>query len=222
MLIQCFFQLRPSIFAIFYHNASGKYSKSRADNLAVTYILGALVFNILTLLCINYIFVTLAYTSLNFTNGILVWIMVGILIALSLLSFFLYFRKSQGTELFISRKLAKTINASARSAKTNSDALLLGLFSGVPELLFTIPLYIVSLLEMSRLNQSPITLAANIMLYAFVILIPIFIIYISYSFNRNLAEITKCRIKNKTFIRFVLSLSYLSLAILIIVFRTLL
>ena len=221
-LIIAILQFRPAIFSIFYHYASGKYSRAKLQDLCFSFFFGSILFSALLFTIINIFLSTLARTDINFTNGILTWALIGILFALSLLSFFCYFRKGPGTELFISRPLAQNFLSRAGSAKTASDGFMLGFFSNFPEIFFTLPLYIIIFIELDRLSISAFSLAATLLTCILTTIIPLFIIYISYRSGYNLSDITKFRIKNKPFYRIFIGISYLTLVALIISFRNLL
>ena len=218
-LIPCFLQFRPAIFSLFYHYASGKFSIAKLKDFCFFYFLGILTFGAIIFVLINLFLTFLAQTNLNFKNGIFVWATVGILIALAIISFLFYFRKGSGTELFISRSLASKYITQARSIKKPSDAFIFGFFSNLPELLFTLPLYIIAFIEIDYLSDTSFMRAASILFYTLITALPMLIIYISYQLGYNLADITKSRTRNKTFFRIFLGISYLALAIFLIVFR---
>lgn len=221
MLIVACLKLVPGVFALFFHYASGKYSKRKTDDLSVFFILGAETMVALAFFLINTLINILPPNLLTLGNNILTWIIIGILISLSLSTFLFYFRKGSGTELFISRKIAQCLNLKAKSVKNRSDAFILGLVSGIPEFIFTIPLYILSTITLIQSSFSPISCSCIIIFCALIVVSPLFITQIFYRTDHNLADIAKLRTKNKTFFRFFISFLYLALAALIITFRIL-
>lgn len=214
MLIQAFLQLTPGIFSLFYHSALAKTSDKKADDLSLSFILGTEIFNTIIFLSI---FSVIAYliSFPDFINGIFIWILAGTLGALSVASFLYYFRKS-GTALFIPRKIAHSLTLRARNAKTRTDAITLGFFSGVMELFFTIPLFIIcSLVSLQNLAIFPSE--SVLILYIIVATIPLFTLRTFFRGNLNLADIQRLRTKNKSFFRLTITLGYLLLAILAII-----
>lgn len=210
MLIQCFFQLSPSIFTIFYHHTLGKSSAKKADGLSLYYILGSEVFIFVFFLLI-YLFVSYIFASFGSTlNTILPWVFAGIFIALSLISVSIYFRKGSGTALFISRRLAKKIFQNTKKINTSSDAFILGFTSAIPELIFSVPLFIAMSFALLTVSQ-PLRVTL-IFSYVIVSIIPLFVYYSLFHSGHNLAEIERRRIKNKTFCRFTISLGFIILA----------
>lgn len=221
MIIIAFLQLQPGIFSLSCHYLYGKYSKARASDLILFFILGVEVTSACLFLCSYYITNLFFFYQFRPETGVFAWIMVGIFTALALFSLFCYFRPGPGTSLFISRKAAKTLDSHARNIKSRSDAFVLGCFSGFYELVFTIPLYIVTSAEIMEMTVkfSPSHLLT--LLYIIIPTLPLFIIRWKYRSGHNLANIQKSRVRDKNFVRFILSISYLSIAILIISFRIL-
>ena len=218
-LIMSFLMLIPGIFALFYHYASGKYQPQKIDNLCIFFVLGVESLATILFVSINFILRFLSFTETSFEKNILTWIFIGVLLALSIASFLFYFRKGPGTRLFISRKIANNLNDKAKSVKSRQDAFLLGFISGIPELIFTIPLYIIASVEFAQVSMLNAFCPAIIIIFFLGIIIPLFIVYGLYRTDRNLATIQRFRTRNKNFFRFLISLLYLVLAITIICFR---
>ncbi len=210
-LIQASLQLVPSIFMVFYHYASGKKSRAKADDLTLSFVLGAETFNTLLFLLLYTVYYTIFYNIDNLNTSLFSWIMAGIFLALALASFFFYFRKSKGTELFVSRKIAKNLTFRAKNVKTRGDAFALGCFSGTAELIFTLPLYIIVIVISNIIDFAP----RSLLLFLFIasITIPLFSIHLSYRSGNNLAEIQRHRVQNKLFFRFIIPIAYILLAV---------
>lgn len=219
MLIQGFLQLTPGVFMIFYHYISGKYSKTKTSDLALFFIFGVETMTALVFMSIYFIICTLSSTPINFSSDIFAWLLAGILAALSFATFFCYFRRGAGTKLFISRRQARNFINNSTAVKSRSDAFTLGFVSGIPELIFTLPLYLLAVIEIMYLGTTPLSRSALVITYVLVAILPLLIIYIYYRTHHNLADLTRFRTRSKPFFRFFLSLLYLLLAILIIIFK---
>ncbi len=213
MLIMAFLQLIPGVFALFSHYALGKFSKAKAYDLMLFFIIGVETINVCLFLSIYYLTYVFNFGDFDVFHSCFTWIIVGVMTGLSFASLFFYFRNDKGTKLFISRKYASALNYSSKNIKSRSDAFSLGAVSGTYELLFTIPLYIIVSLIITRFIPS----YAGITAFIFIImpLISLFCIYACYRTRHNLADIIKSRRENKNFIRFLLCFSYLLIAILI-------
>ena len=221
MVIMASLQLQPGVFALFYHYASGKYSKTRTSDLTIFFILGAETAAACLFLCSYYITNLFFFYQFQPETSFFAWIIAGILITLSITSLIYYFRPGPGTKLFISRKYAKNLNAHARIAKSRSDAFILGALSGIYELPFTLPLYFITSIEIIEMTTESFSGHLLTLLYIITPIIPLLIIRWRFQTGHNLADIERSRVKDKKFIRIILSLSYLSIAILFIYFRIL-
>ena len=222
MLIIACLKLIPGIFGLFYHYASGKYSAKKVSDLSIFFILGVEVLPAILFILLNLILLLFSFTNINFSNRIFLWVISGLLTTLALCFFTFYFRKGDGTRLFISRNLAKNFDKKSRSVKTRSDAFILGFMSGIPELIFTLPLYFISFIEVSKNYFVSTTCAALLTLFILIIISPLFFIYAHFKTGNNLATFERQRTKNKSFFRFFIPILYIMLAVLIIIFKAIL
>ena len=213
-LIQAFMQLTPGVFALFYHYALGKNSSTKADNLSLHFILGTITFIIIVWLFIYALIFTVFYNRIEPYPNFLPWLMAGIFLAESIASLLFYYRKGKFTTLFIPRSIAKTLDSHARKIKNRSDAFILGFFSGIPELIFTLPLYVISAIELMKINSPPRCIF--IIIYVIVSIIPLFVIRTLYRHDHTLAKIEHTRIRAKLFIRILLCVGFLLLALAVI------
>lgn len=205
-LLQASMQLVPGIFTIFYHYARGKYSRRKADDLALFFVIGTIVFSAIFFLSLYTVYFSIFYHLPDLEMHLFPWIMAGVFLGLSIVSFFLYFRKSRGTELFISRSIAKHLHSRAKNASSRTDSFLLGLLSGVAELFFTLPLFIIVAIATNNIDYSIRSVLSLIFIMAPAI--PIFSFFTMYHSGYNLAEIQRRRVKNKTFFRFMIVIGY--------------
>lgn len=215
-LIGAFLQLTPGVFMLFYHYALGKKSKKTADDLALYFLAGVETTIIVLFLIVYYIIYFLLQNNLTLTTGLPVWLISGILVALALFSFFFYFRRGPSMSLFIHRRLAKSYDNFARDIRTRKKAFLLGFLSTLPELFLTIPLYIIATIEIMKWDNPSFPRPLLVFLGLFIVFGNLFFTRLLFRSDHNLAEIDRLRRKNKTFIRIMLSLFYLVLALLII------
>ena len=216
MLISCFLMLTPNIFANFLHYASGKYSRQKANDLTLFFILGAETMAVLLLFLTATIVWALPLTIINLDNPLLAWIFAGIFVATSFAIFFIYFRKNG--QLFIPRQTAAEFINKPKTVKNRSDAFVFGLISSIPELPFTIPLYFASVLAISNISLSPFPCAKLIIIYAIIIVCPLFVIRILFKYGHNLADYLRFHHKNRQFFRFFISSLYLLLALILVIF----
>ena len=218
MLIQAFLQTSPGLFAIFYHHALGKTSAKKADDEALSFILGTEIFTAITFLIIYIIIDFIAAEKIT-KNNIFTAILAGIFIAEAIIVFCFYYRKDKqksqkSTRLFLPRHIVKNLTTRAEKVKNRSDTIALGLVTSSLEFLFTLPLYIIISTEI--LDLSPRYGFVYIIAYIVITTVPLFVVRTAFKTDHNLAEIQRFRVKKKSTIKLILSISYLLIGILII------
>ena len=214
MLISFFMQLTPGTFALFYHYALGKTSAKKADDRSLSFILGTEIFVVTVWLIIYFLAFFFFYNASESAREIFVYIMAGIFFAEAFAGAFLYYRKGKSTALFLSRRLARSLDEHIKKQKTRSDCILLGAFTSLIELVFTLPLYIISASILVNSVSLPHPLIAAI--FPIIAVLPLFIIRNIFRFGRNLAEIQRVRVKLKPFVRSILFFGYILLGLAII------
>ena len=217
-----FLQLVPGIFLSFYHYASAKNSRDAALNLSSFFIVGRALIAMLILFLTYFAFYHFLIDNPTFNIEILYWVLAGILALLGVFIFFFYYRRSKNTtELFISRKFARSILEKTRKAKKPSDIFVLGMAAGIPEIIFVLPVYAVLILEIINFPSANV-LYHPLLFFTFILLSMTSTLAIRGQFYRghkNLADIERARVKNKLYYRIMLSVSYILLAAFIISFR---
>lgn len=214
MLIMAFLQFIPGLFALVCHHNYGKFSKIKASDLSIFFILGVETALVLLLLA-TYIVIS-AFSPLLSSSKILNWLAAGISIILALVFFFFYFKRGTGTRLFLSRSTVSKFRSKINSIKIRSDAFVLGFSSVLPEALFTAPLLVISVVQISILGVTPVTRAFLIILFAIIAILPLLIIHILFGTTHNLADFMRFRFKNKAFSRWIVTVLYLIIAVLFI------
>lgn len=213
LLILLLLQLSPGIFALFLHYASGKYSRPKTSRLSLFYVLGAETMTTCVFLSLYFLANLLFLTNYPVTSQIALYVLAGILIALSLFALVFYYRRGKHSVLFITRKYASSLEATANSVKTPSDAFVLGALSGNAELFLVAPLFLVIIFESFRQDCIYPTAFITIIFS----ILPLIITHWRFASGQNLANVLKSRAKNKPFIRFSLFIFYLLIAIIIFV-----
>lgn len=209
-LILACMQLVPGVFILFYHYALGKNSAKKAHGLSPYFILGYVVFLVATWFIVHNLIFAIFYHLGDISTQFFSWALAGVLLAESVLSFLFYYRKGKFTELFISRPVAKALDVHAQNSKTRTDAFTLGFLSGIPELIFTLPLFIISSIALmnipSHFRIVALIFSLSLAIFPFIHLIHLF------HFDHNLAEIERLRIRLKPIFRIIICLGFLTLA----------
>lgn len=218
MLIQAFLQLTPGVFAIFYHHTRGKFSTRRADDLSLHFYLGVEIFTAIIFLALFAIISLLFNLFPHFMFQIFPFCLAGVAFATSVLLFLCYFRRRGllSTALFISRTHAAQLTYRADHAKSRTDAFLLGALAPLFELGFSIPLYLLCIYI--ALSAPAFEARWVVICYILATLAPLFFIHAFYKSGHTLAALQRFRVRSKPFLRFLLTLGYLGLAIAIIIY----
>ena len=214
MAIQLMLQLNSGVFALFYHDALGKLSRKKADDLSLYYILGTEMF-VGGIWLIIYIFLfNLIGDAGETVFRIMPWVLVGVCVAEAITGMIFYYRKGKMTELYVPRSITNGISGKIKNIKTRLDAFILGFVVGAFELIFSLPLYLAAstvLMESPDIPRAPI-----IILYIILSIVPLFAIRCFYRTDHNLAEIERKRVKHKPFVRLAICILYLLVALLMI------
>lgn len=215
VVIQLLLQLTPATFSIFYHYALGKYRSKKADDLALNFIFGVELFNATIWLSVYFVIYAIFINLPDFHHGIILWILAGITVAEAIVFFCCYFRRiksrnSASTALFIPRHFAANLSARAEHIKNKKDAFTLGFFVGVPELIFTLPLFIIA--DLILTNSLTFTPTIVIILAVLAMTIPLFAIRTAFRSGSSLAILQRFRAHAKPVIRFLATLLLLALS----------
>lgn len=217
MLIQGFLELSPGIFAIFYHHALGITSAKKADDRALSFILGVEISTAIIFLIV-YIVISFFIAENSFNHSIFLWVMSGIFLAEAIVAFFFYYRKpfkkssKKSTALFLPRHLAENLISHAEKAKNRSDTITLGIISTTLELFFTLPLYIICAYEIFNISVNSNFIF--IIVYIIIATIPLFTVRTLFRTDHNLAEIQQLRVKKKFWTKLTISGSFLALFVI--------
>ena len=217
MLLMASFQLLPGIFLILRHHVASRFSKPKASDLALFFIFGAETAFVFFFLSFYAILNALSFLSPFFASTVFLYALAGVMLALSILSFCFYYRRSPGSKLFISRRRVSQYHIRIKNIKSRSDAFSLGFVSPVFEFIFTFPLFILASFEIMQLGETPVSRAALTILFVLSAILPLVILHFLFGTSHNLSDLLKFRFKNKSFFRFLIALLYFLIAILIII-----
>lgn len=201
---------------LLYHASLGKHIKKKTRNLVSSYILGSALLVVLFLSTIIFLIAT-------FTNGTLstksLMILSAVLLMLALSIWLFYYRSRHTTELWLPKSISRYINRRAKLTESNIEAYSLGMLTAFAEMPFSIVLLIVA-------GNSIILLPfewqfLSVLAYAFVSVLPLFILRISIRRGNTVVDVQKWRLKNKNFFRALSGTLFLTLAAFLIAFKVL-
>lgn len=216
-LIHASFQLSVSMLTLLSsHTIGAERSHRRLVSLTGSFTLGVFIMTLLLLSTLSLLllgvmssenipFLTVMACGLLFGLGVAVWIF--------------YYRREQGTTLWLPRGAARYLNDRTKATKHSAEAFALGLFSVVAELLFIFaPLFISALILISL---APSLQVAGVLLYAAISLFPLIIVYMMVSGGHSISRIQKWRESNKRFLQFIAGSGLLALGFYVYVERVL-
>ncbi|MDB5165331.1 MAG: hypothetical protein JWM00_221 [Candidatus Saccharibacteria bacterium] len=199
-LIHASFQLGVSVLTLLGSHTIGK-NRSHAKLLRLTgsYLIGTAV---MTMLLVSMVSLTL----LNFfpTGDVspLIWaITCGLLIGLGVAVWAFYYRREQGTSLWLPRGLASYLAERTKATHLSGEAFGLGLSSVIAELLFIVgPILLASL---ALVQLPPVWQLVGVAGYTFISLLSLLIVAGLIGSGHKLSQIQKWREDNKYFLQFV-------------------
>ncbi len=214
MLIFGTLQLTSGVFALFYHYALGKFSKAKASDLALFFFFGTEIISACLFLATYFLMSIFLFDNSELQQ--LAWGFAGLFVALALFSPLFYYRRGKGSKLFIPRSYAEAIDHNAKTVQNRSGAFLFGLLSGSCELILTLPLYLITSIEILKIESLGLPASLMAIVFAITPTVPLFFTYLQYRCDYNLADIMKKRSKIKSLVRIALCLFYSAIAYLII------
>ncbi|MBR3204344.1 hypothetical protein IKF81_01525 [Candidatus Saccharibacteria bacterium] len=210
-------QLPLGTFLLLFHSSMSKNIPKKTKTLASSFISGATIMFFFLLCSACFLISAISFSGTLSIGSLLV--ILGILIALAIISFLFYYRRKGSTELWLPRKVSRFINSRAKHTSDNSEAFSLGLFVVFAEQIFTLPLVILSANEILKLDKVYQTVA--IVIFTLLSVLPLLIMRFIIRKGKNLADIQRWRLKYKNFFRLFSGSGYLILAIFLFAFQIL-
>lgn len=189
------------------HSLGRKQSQARLVSLLSGFLLGTATMTTLLLIAAAYV------GRLLLQDGqvpAIIWAAVcGMLFGLGVAVWLFYYRRDQGTMLWVPRKAADYLTTRSKKTKNSAEAFGLGLASSFGELLFTGTLLLVAglVIAMLPLGIQPIVG----MLYVGVSLLSLALVAALVGSGRRLSSIQHWRETNKRFLQFIAGSSLLVL-----------
>lgn len=197
-LIHASFQLSISVLTLLGGHAIGaKRSQSRVLGLTSAFVVGA---GLMTILLLSFVSL-IAINAFGQTIPMIVWsIAAGLLFGVGIAVWLFYYRKGEGTSLWIPRSLASYLSDRTKATKNSGEAFGLGLVSIIGELIFILGPIIISALVIVHLPAG--WQLIGIALYTILSLFSLIIVWILIGSGHRLSRIQKWRESNKGFLQF--------------------
>jgi uncharacterized membrane protein (DUF485 family) len=198
-LIHTSFQLGVSVLTLLSSHTIGKNrSHARLLRLTGSYVLGAGVMTTLLLSSLSFLLLTFFAST---AVPLLLWaVTCGLLIGLGIAMWAFYYRKEQGTTLWLPRSLAHYLTDRTKATRLSAEAFSLGLSSVIAELLFIIGPLLVSALAILQLPQQ--WQLFGLALYVFISLLGLLFVTALIGSGHKISQIQRWREANKRFLQF--------------------
>ena len=209
-----FFQLDAGGLLLLYHASLGKHVPKKTRILASNFLLGVAFFLVLCLLAAAFILLSVTDGALSLSS---LSILVGLLFAVSLIVFTIYYRSGRSTELWLPRAVSRFIVNRAKETSSRVEAFSLGMMTSFAEIPFSLVLIVLA--ANSLLTLSPLSQLISILLYIFIATLPLLFIRVCVRQGKTIADIQRWRLKNKTFLRILGGFGFVVLALFIFAYK---
>ncbi|MBR3319749.1 hypothetical protein IKG20_00340 [Candidatus Saccharibacteria bacterium] len=207
-LIAASLQLPLGTLLLLYHASIGKNIRIKTRKLASSFISGVTLMNFLLLG--TTIFLLAVLTPEGKLPPVAYYVIFGLLCALGIIAWFLYYKRKGSTELWLPRHLARYIDSRAKTTNDCSEAFSLGLLVPLSEILFSLPLLALS--ADAVLHLDTVYQALGLVIFTVFGSLPLLVLRIFIRKGRNVAEVQRWRLRNKTFFRFFTGAGFIILA----------
>jgi hypothetical protein len=215
-IVHASLQLELGALLLLYHASLGKHIKQKTKDLVSNYILGSAMLVILFVSTIIFLISSVSYTSLS-TESIAV--LAAVLLMLAVLIWLFYYRSRQTTELWLPKSIARYINKRAKLTDSNIEAFSLGMLTAFSEMPFS---FVLMVLAADSIVLMPFEIQfLVVLLYAFISVLPLFILRFFIKRGSTVVDIQKWRMRNRNFFKVLSGTLFLTLAIFVIAFRVL-
>lgn len=212
-LIHGGFQLSVSVLTLLSgHAISAKRSQAKLLRLTTGFVIGA---GTMTLLLLSFVCLLIIHTLR--AEHLTAWwlITIGAAVAVGLAIWFFYYRKEQGTTLWVPRGLAKHLTERAKQTNRSAEAFSLGLVTVFMEILFIATPILISALLIVQLP--PLWQLVGLAIYTVLSLTSLATVWAIIGSGHNISRIQRWRERNKRFLQFVASAGLIVLAMYVYV-----
>lgn len=212
-IVQASLQLSLGAMLLLYQSSLGQHRRKKTRFLGRNFILGSAVITLLFVGALCY-FIELTFGGTLSTLGLVITICM--LLACALVMWTIYYRKGDTTELWFPQSFTQFIKKKSRKCSDPVEAFSLGLLSTFAEMPLSLAVLIVA--ANSILSLTPNLQLGAAFAYPLLCVAPLALVKYKIRSGKNIAEVQRWRIKNKSFIRFVSGSSFAILAFFIFAF----
>jgi len=197
-LIHASFQLSVSMLTLLSGHAIGaKTAHARLLRLTTSFLCGVAVMTLFVVSFTSFLFQQLFGAA----TPPLAWaVTCGLLFGLGVAVWAFYYRRQEGTSLWLPRSIARYLADRAKATKQSAEAFGLGLSSVTGELIFILAPVTVASLVLIRME--PLWQLAGVALYTVISLLSLLVVHALIGGGHKLSRIQKWRETNKRFLQF--------------------
>ena len=197
-MVQISLQLSLGVLILLHRSSQSHHRRRKTRRLAYSFILGCAAICFLAVSSACFFISRTENGRLSISS---LAVIIGVLLGCAIAMWAVYYRRGKNTQLWLPKNFTKFIQKRAKECSDGAEAFSLGLVSAFAEMPISLALFIVAANSILHLQDNLATLAAII--YPFFCCIPLFIMRAQVSSGKNLAEVQRWRIKNKSFLRVV-------------------
>jgi len=213
-LIHASMQLSLGALLLLYHASLGKHIKKKTRSLVDSYIAGIGTMVFLGLGAVAFI-MDRYFSEPLYPEELM--IVIGMLVALAIAVWAIYYRRGRSTELWLPRTVARFVDRRAKGTDSNTEAFSLGMLTSLAEMPFTLVLIIVA--SNSLMSLEPLEQLIALVLYVVISIIPPIVLRFAIRQGKTVVDIQRWRVKYKTFLRVLTGAGFLILGIFIFAFE---
>lgn len=219
-IIHACFQLSVSMLTLLSgHSLGRKTAHRRILRLMNSYIFGVFTISFALVSALAY-YLTISIQHSNKTEQMVAALATGLMVGLGIATWAFYYRRGQGTSLWLPRGFAKYLTDRSKATKSSFESFGLGMTSVVAEILFIAGPMMAAAMAIVTMPGLWWQLA-GVAVYVLVSLLPLLIVYVMVGGGHKITRIQAWREKNKRFIQFVAGASLIILSAYIFVDRLL-
>ncbi len=209
LFVHACFQLSLSMLTVIDSHAIGHGHKhSMILKLSVSYIIGALIATTGLVALATYFF----HSLLPLDTNPFAWIIVcSLAVLVGWLTLLFYYRKTKGTQLWLSRRLVEALTTRAKHTRTLAGSLSFGLMMVVTELPFLIAPLALAGAVLGTLP--PTERVIGVLAYALAAVVPLIIVTVLLGGGHKMSTIQRWREDNKQFLQWTSGITLILLGI---------
>lgn len=210
-LIHASFQLSVSMLTLLSgHSLGRKTAHRRVMTLLNHFITGVFVLTTTLVATLAY-YLSLVIQGSLATEQLFAAVITGVLVSVGIATLIFYYRKGNGTSLWIPRDLAHFLTKRTKTTKSGAEAFSLGMASVVSELVFIVAPMFAAALAIVTL-PSPWLQLVGVVTYTIVSLLSLLIVFTLVGGGHRISKLQAWREKSKHFLQFASGCSLLILA----------